>query len=301
MRVFLLSLTLCAALFTCVMADDTQVQGQPLTAILRTAINATEAGDFSTSVSITTRVLDSGAVPESERHLFYYQRGYSYLMMEQYRLAVDDLSAAINGLRRSPYSSSEGLSYPYRYRGQAYAMLGKSDDAIADFTFVLGVHPNDAVILYQRGLAHYSKRDTDKAIADFTAAINSKPDFAEAYANRGENFQNLKQFEKAIADYDAAVRIRPDYEMAFNDRGSAEAALKKYGEALADLNKAIELNPSDPYAWDNRGWLSLDKRDFQSAIADFQKGLSLTKDSAVTADIQEGLDKARSQLTPASH
>lgn len=59
----------------------------------------------------------------------------------------------------------------------------------------------------KRALAYYEQRKFDEAIADYTAIINVQPNNVRAFLSRGVAYHAKRDFDKALADYDAALRI----------------------------------------------------------------------------------------------
>ncbi|NEQ68927.1 MAG: tetratricopeptide repeat protein [Symploca sp. SIO2D2] len=73
----------------------------------------------------------------------------------------------------------------YSYRGLAYRRKREIDRAIADYTQVLKIHPDDDCTYINRGNAYSDKGELEQAIADYTQALQINPEYAKAYANRG--------------------------------------------------------------------------------------------------------------------
>ena len=59
----------------------------------------------------------------------------------------------------------------------------------------------------------------DEALASYDRALGIKPDYAEALYNRGNALSDLKRLDEALASYDRALVIKPDYAEALNNRG----------------------------------------------------------------------------------
>ena len=94
----------------------------------------------------------------------------AYSEREEYKQAVDDLTRAIN-------LPSEKTQLASRYlRASAYLNWNRFSESIQDFTFVLGLCPNDkklqAEILYLRGNAYRANHQKDLARADFEKALS---------------------------------------------------------------------------------------------------------------------------------
>ncbi len=78
-------------------------------------------------------------------------------------------------------------------RGDALVLLGRAEDAIPFFDAALALTPADSYILYNRGRAFASLGLTDKARADFTAASSVKFNQPKARKLAQEALEQLKQ------------------------------------------------------------------------------------------------------------
>ena len=163
----------------------------------------------------------------------------------------------------------------YNNRGDAYRILGKIGEAIADFTTAIELKPDYAKPYVNRGLAHISKGDFDKSIADLNTAVKLKPELAEAYNNRGIVYAKKRDVNKAITDFTKAIELKSDYAEAYNNRGNAYEDKRGFDEAIADFTKAIELKPDYAEAYNNRGVAYGIKDQVDKAIADFTTAINL--------------------------
>ncbi len=137
--------------------------------------------------------------------------------------------------------------------GNAKSDLGDYTGAIADYTKVIQLEPNDVVAYYNRGVVKDKLGQHFAAIADYDTAIRLKPDYAGAYNNRGIVKDILGQYTAAIADYDTAIRLKPDYVDAYNNWGVTKYKLGQYTAAIADYDTVIRLKPDYIKAYYNRG------------------------------------------------
>ena len=143
-----------------------------------------------------------------------------------------------------------------------------------------------AMVLQNRGNAHWTNGDLAAAIADYDAAVRidedlrdaliasggqaawSGPlrnDLARVLANRGNAHQNNGDLAAAIADYDAAVRIREDLRDALIASGG-QAAWS--GPLRNDLAMVLA----------NRGNAHQDSGDLAAAIADLDAAVHIRED-----------------------
>src|SRR5215467_12653747 len=91
----------------------------------------------------------------------------------------------------------------------------------------------------QRGVAALTKGSYDQAIASFTEVLKLSPNNVEAYHNRGEAYRHKGEYDEALADYTQALALDQYYIDAYVNRGIAYREGKRdYDRAIADYNQA---------------------------------------------------------------
>jgi membrane protease YdiL (CAAX protease family) len=85
----------------------------------------------------------------------------------------------------------------------------------------------------------------NKAIAEYTHVIKLVPDNAFTYMKRGLAYSDIKNYDKAIADYTQAIKLDLNYALAYNNRGRAHYRKGNYDKAIADYEEALKINPND--------------------------------------------------------
>jgi tetratricopeptide (TPR) repeat protein len=168
----------------------------------------------------------------------------------------------------------------YSNRGLAYNEKGLYDQAIADHTVALRINPNLAMAYNNRGNSYASKGMYDQAIADYTAALRHDPNLAMAHNNRGVAYKNKGMLDRAIEDYTAALRINPNNAEAYNNRGNAYTNEGMYDQAIADFNASLRINPHNDGTYINRGIAYYRKNDQDRAIADYTTALQINPNDA---------------------
>lgn len=95
-------------------------------------------------------------------------------------------------------------------RAEAYAALGKTDEAIADLKQVQVLNPfcDDAIL--KLGSIYQQTAQWDKALALYNEAIEQRPDFAAAYKARGAVKNHLKDVAGAAEDLKRSLELDPD-------------------------------------------------------------------------------------------
>ena len=103
--------------------------------------------------------------------------------------------------------------------------------------------------LFKRGVYQALMGNYKLAIADFTQVIQLRPDDATAYANEGLARAAMGDSKGAIADFNQALHLNPDLEVAYYNRGYIRFELQDYQGALADFNQAIAIDPQNADAY----------------------------------------------------
>lgn len=119
----------------------------------------------------------------------------------------------------------------------------------------------------------------DEAIADYTKLIGMAESHAD-YFERCLAYVNLANYEAALQDVDAAIRLRPDDAMYFAERSIVHDTLKQFDAAMADATKAIELDPENAYHYWTRASLRIHAGDVDAGIKDWLAAIDLTPDHA---------------------
>ena len=125
----------------------------------------------------------------------------------------DDPDLRIKGCTAIIQAGSESmtsLAIAYNNRGIAYNGKRDYDMAIADYTHVMALAPDNADAFINRAWAYHLKGDDTKALPDANKAVELAPRNAGIVETRAEIYEKLGQRDRAMADYRAALQIDPD-------------------------------------------------------------------------------------------
>src|SRR5262249_26984094 len=145
--------------------------------------------------------------------------------------------------------------------------LGRYDEAIAAYDRVLGIAPEHADALNNRGNTLFALKRFDEAIASLRAALTAKPGDADVLFNLGRALQEIDRHDTALAAFDAAIAVRPDNADTRYSRGNSLLKLERIADAIADYEQAFALAPDHPHAFDTLLRVKLDSCDWR-AVAD---------------------------------
>jgi tetratricopeptide (TPR) repeat protein len=197
--------------------------------------------------------------------------------------AGDDADKSIAGcttvLKRGNKETKRDQARAYYNRGVAHFTKRDLDAAFADYTKALELHHDYAFAFFMRGRVHADREEYEAAIKDYTEAIRVDPTDPEAFYVRGNAYSSLKETAKAIADYDEATRLRPNYADAFFNRGNVYYDLEDYPLAIADYTASLGFNPNDASAYRNRASAYYMNKNYERAIADYDASLRIEPDN----------------------
>jgi tetratricopeptide (TPR) repeat protein len=194
--------------------------------LLAQAKTASDAGDFSTATGDIKQAIQI----DPTKDLLWARLGELYLGAGakaasggNREAATEDYNQAAEAYRKAISIKPSDAGY-HNNLGQALIKLGKTDDAVAEYTAAAQLDPADAGMFYfNLGAVLTNAGKLDEANAAFDRAIAADPKRSEAYYWKGVNLLG-----KATLDKNGKMVAPP---------GTAEA-----------FNKYLELEPSGRYA-----------------------------------------------------
>jgi tetratricopeptide (TPR) repeat protein len=210
----------------------------------------------------------------------YVERGCVYdnvFPLHQLPDAIADFSQAIRLKPRDAHTNLQAHSF----RAFDYDRLGNYSEAIADYTEILRLNPDNDLFYFDRGQDYYRLGQYSRAIADFSEAIRLDPDLqvhlfnGGSYRYRGLAYTALREYEKAIADFDKVIQDEPGDASAYCDRAGAHFELAHYDQAIADWSKAIELKPHFSAYYYHRGQVFYALKRYNKAVDDYSEAIRL--------------------------
>jgi ankyrin repeat protein/regulator of sirC expression with transglutaminase-like and TPR domain len=147
----------------------------------------------------------------------------------------------------------------YKKRGLEFLSKGLFEQAIAEYTQLIQIRPNNAEAHKSRGIAYVQKAETHRlngvdcsqikeygqAINDFNSVLKLASGDATTYSFRGSAYAQKSEYSKAIADFSEALRLRPNNHFDHLSRGIAYKESRQYDLAKRDLEKVLDLNPDN--------------------------------------------------------
>ncbi len=184
----------------------------------------------------------------------------------------------------------------YVLRGNSYYDAEQYDDALAAYDHALLVSPDDAVIIFNRGVALGSLGRNTEAVAAYDDVVERfenvsefalRAQVAKALVNKGAALAALERRKDAIAVYDEVVQrlgevsepaLREQAAMALFNKGVSLRALERDEEALAAYDQSLELRPDDGSTHYNRGDVLHRLQRDEEALAAYDRSLESRPD-----------------------
>jgi tetratricopeptide (TPR) repeat protein len=189
-------------------------------------------------------------------------------------------------------------------RGQVLAGLGRLDEAMTEFDYVVEIDPGYPEYRFDRGSLHLRRGEPAAALADYEAAVRLGPPFPELYYNRGEAHLALGGFEAAVADFGAALDLEPDHLEARISLASLLLTAEEPAQAAQVTRSGLSYLPDSARLHCTLGLALADLEDLDAAARAFDQALRLDPDlreaqinRAVVAYQQERYDLALADLT----
>ena len=196
------------------------------------------------------------------------------------------LFALLLGLALTPAAAAPELAELRAQEAGAALVRGDIAKAIELYGAALAetglTNERRALILSDRGVAHFRLNKLKLAIEDFNKAAQLLPENSAVYNNRGNVLVALNLHEEAIKDFNRAILLSPGYAVAFNNRANVFLDLRRFGDALTDFSTAYELNPQSAAPLVGRGRAQLALKRPYLAIRDLSRAISLDQKFATT-------------------
>jgi tetratricopeptide (TPR) repeat protein/S1-C subfamily serine protease len=240
---------------------------------------------------------------------FYYkEKGYDSLYGKLAILSSDGKAVPMDKQKAIEFYT-KAIALDARYvdayvlRGSAYKELKNYPKAIADYSKVISLDPDNTMgetTYFNRGVAYDKLKDYQSASKDFTKAIEicnkdeldtctkDQPTIAQLHLERSVNYFNLKQYSKALVDLNKVILFEPKNPDAYYWRSANHYNLKLYAQALADANKSISLEPKNPDTYFVRAKVYYFFKDTKKAQENWQIAAKLYKQQG---DLQIGIQE----------
>ncbi len=188
---------------------------------------------------------ESGRAVEDANRAVQFDPASPYIVCARafIREGSGDLRGAQNDFSKS-ISMEPSFALAYQCRGSVRERLNDNSGAMSDFNkaIFLGVEPESGIFL-RRGNLYAKIGESRNALNDFATNIKHNATSPRAYLTRARFNQRLKNVNAATADYKIAANLRAETFADYYYRGLAKKPLKDAKGAAVDLTMALALSP----------------------------------------------------------
>ncbi|HXB45020.1 MAG TPA: tetratricopeptide repeat protein [Puia sp.] len=229
------------------------------------------ASDF---ISARRKGLDSTNIKKIDSSAeIIFERGLNAFRIGNIDSALIFIDAAINV---NPYKS-----YYYYVRGECYFSKNNFTESIKAYSLSLSANYHDAY--YKRGLANLQLGKTTDAIADFTKSIHYNPQFYLAQKELGNAYFALKDYKNCATNLEACLELRSLRKAnsanmiseMYNTIGKAYFNLNDFEKALDNFLSAERTNDRFAEPHFNLGLTQFKKKNLNEAVKEISKALSM--------------------------
>ncbi|PSC68513.1 suppressor of RPS4-RLD 1-like isoform X1 [Micractinium conductrix] len=199
--------------------------------------------------------------------------------------ACKEALALLNLLLRHHPGNVGGLAA----RGTALALLGRLQDAVADFSAAIELEPRFHDFHKRRGQALAALGDDEGAARDLQAAIGLAADDAtkaEGHEELGRLYQKKKDYRRAQAEFERAAALAPPPGPDADLLGALALCQVSQGDlqdGIATYERALALQPSSKELWLHMGMALKELSSVQRAEEALRKAIKLAGGSGGTA------------------
>jgi len=129
-------------------------------------------------------------------------------------------------------------------RANAYDVLGKSPQAIADYDQAIALAPDEADAFYNRAVYYKNRHELTLAKADFEQAARLDPTSSLPEYYLGRLALESGDYAAAVEHFTRVIAIDPKTARAYMFRSAAFGKLGQGDKAVADIETAVTLDPS---------------------------------------------------------
>lgn len=215
----------------------------------------------------------------------YYFRAIAKYYLNDYKGAQDDCSEAIS---RNPY-----MTRAYQLRGETYQRQEHSNEALADYNYVLKNNPRDLFSGINSSITYLDLEDKDSALQRINEVVEFAPNNPQVYMVRGSIELAKGDTIQTLNDLNKAVTLDKYLSRAYAMRGMVNYMRNENDSAIIDMNHAIELDPNIYDYYINRGLVLYASNNFRGAMKDYDFVVEKEPDN-ILAHFNRGL--LRSQV-----
>jgi len=201
----------------------------------------------------------------------------------------DSLTLWNNMIQQYP----DGYFVAYNNRAIALQKLGRTKEALQDYSRAITMFEPYRDAWYNRGSLYADLQNHSAAISDLSRAIQLDGNFKLAFYNRANSYASLGKMDSAQMNYERTLQLDPSYAEAWTNLGNVYGVKGMHKEAEFAFGKSIEYQPENAYAYNNRALARASQGKSDAAMLDFDMAIQIHQAAGNTMGMQEALANKR--------
>lgn len=217
---------------------------------------------------MTTCLLSGCSFQTSEKIAAEKEAGIAAMEKQDYKAAIKHFDKSVE---MAGGKVNEQVVDTCFYKAAAQYNLGKTDEAIKQYTAIMKYDEKDPRACYLRGSVYLKEGNTKKALADYKEAIARDASNYDMYILIYRNLAANNQQEKAEEFLEQALEIKGKSKENYLGRGRIYLEMKDFDNASKQLEKLGDKASDEALAL--RGDIAMESGEYEKALTYYQKGL----------------------------
>lgn len=159
--------------------------------------------------------------------------------------ALPDSAAMMDAYERLTVAHPE-LAAPYLERGVGFAMLGRTEEALACFDRAAALEPGEPRSYDHKAVTLLRLQQVDQALHTLDEGLRHCPSSGTLHCRRGIGLATAGRNAEALAAFERSLEVDPAYAQAWAYKGDVEARSGDSAAAIASRGRFLALRAGRP-------------------------------------------------------
>ena len=201
--------------------------------------NNTRRGNYQDAITDLNRAI----ALNSEKPLYYYWRAATYIDLQKYNEALNDIQYAY---KLDPYDNDildkrKWLSAIFENQGYELRQSQNITPSVEKYSSALSLNSNNAAMYYGRARSYIEQHKLDLALIDIKKAIEIKPNDINNYLLIDYILAKSKDWDQIIKYWDDFIKLNPNNGRGYVERGGAYYHKGDIQTAVANAKISADL------------------------------------------------------------
>ena len=198
-----------------------------------------------------------GSAAAERAQTLYFKRDYSHALEQiEQAIQIEPKNRFYIGLRAAIHAAEDNVY-----------------GAIADYTEMLAIEPNDVEVYRERARLYKIMRDFGNAATDLNTAIKLAPKDAQNHAEKARLDYAQQRYQDAAKDYDTALALDPSNRQYLREQTLTYEYMKEFHRAFANCDRLVSIDPTGADGYECRADVSAVTGDKKRALDNLDEAI----------------------------